>query len=744
MKFGKSIVAAVCATSLLASGEARAVDFEYSPFAQPNLAQIGVTELLHQTIDGSGFGIAVMDGEADISHFDLTGKSWSFRRYPGDYDIPDFHGTHVAGTAAASANDDGIVGVAPGARVYGYPLFDDYGWVAYDEGKKALNHIHLINALGGKVVAVNMSYGQTTPGDTFSRGELEMLDNYRNELVLVRAAGNDGIRVKREYYPGKPYQLGSLLIVGSVDSNNQISSFSNRAGNSCIAKTKTCNLNQKVRYYFIVAPGEDILSDIPGNDVDWSSGTSMAAPHVTGAAALVAQHAANKNVSLTPSQIARIIKQSATDLGAPGIDTVYGWGLLNVPAALSPIGPTSLATTKKVSSSSTKTQTTSLLGSWSFSRMGVSGASLLSDMVVFDSFGRPFEANTNAFLDGRRNALSERGMEALGLVSQWKTADFDNGDEAVFAWRATGMDGETSSALRMVTGGTELSIGVGAPELFLSDVPSQNRAAAPQRFSQIMFSSLGEAGELFGSSVSLGMGTKLTDRLSGNVFAISETAVEEDRTGLAVIDPREQDEAEADFAAIGLSYSLTEDWSVGASYAVLRERGSVAGMLSEGALSLGEEALTEFRGLNVTGALDETWSMAAFYTRATINSSGTGASLFDPARDWGGDHYGLMLDARNLVDEGSLLRFSLVKPLQITSGTLSLRVPVSREFDGTVNYVNRSAAFDGSVMPLEAGVTYLAETGYGTFGLMLDLVDTNVNGAGESGLSVGAGFSFAF
>ena len=73
-----------------------------------------------------------------------------------------------------------------------------------------------------------------------------------------------------------------------------------------------------------------------------------------------------------------------------------------------------------------------------------------------------------------------------------------------------------------------------------------------------------------------------------------------------------------------------------------------------------------------------------------------------------------------------------------------VRVPVSREFDGTVNYVNRSAAFDGSVMPLEAGVTYVAETGYGTFGLMLDLVDTNVNGAGESGLSVGAGFSFAF
>ncbi|MEP5265150.1 MAG: hypothetical protein ABJQ72_21405, partial [Nitratireductor sp.] len=106
--------------------------------------------------------------------------------------------------------------------------------------------------------------------------------------------------------------------------------------------------------------------------------------------------------------------------------------------------------------------------------------------------------------------------------------------------------------------------------------------------------------------------------------------------------------------------------------------------------------------------------------------------------------YGLMLDAENLFHESSLLRFSLVKPLQITSGTMSLRVPVGREFDGSVNYEKRSASFDGSAMPLEAGVTYLAETGYGTFGITLDLVDTNVNGAGETGASIGAGFSFAF
>lgn len=746
MKHGKRAAAAICGIWLLGSFSVSAAGYEYDPYEQANLRQIGVTEALHETLDGSGFGIAIFDGEFDTSHADFGGRSHLFYPYSGSYGNPDFHGTHVAGIAGAQANGVGVVGVAPGAQVSGYPVFDDYDWVAYDNGRAALEFVRFLNGYGANIVAVNMSYGPERVGDIFMSNELPMLDDYRNEVVIVRAAGNDGVRAQREYYPGTPSkQLGHILIVGSVDENNQISSFSNRAGNACIGKEKTCGLTQKIRYYFIVAPGRDILSDHPDQQLAWASGTSMAAPHVAGAVALIAEDAKKKRISLKPKQIASIIKESATDLGKPGIDTVYGWGLLNVPAALGPVGGTTLVTSPTVQAK-TGQQTTrnAIFGNWSYSSSSVTSRSLLSGIVVFDAYGRPFEANADAFVDDSEPSLSERGLEILGLVSNYKTVDFDNGDTAVLAWNATGMDGEVSSALRMVTGGTELSIGIGAPELFLSDVPSQNRAAAPQRFSQIMFSSLGEAGDLFGRSISLGFGSQITERLSGNIFAVTESTLGDETQGLAVTDRLVEEDAEADFAAIGLSYRVTGSWSVGGSYAVLRERGSVVGMVSEGALSLGEEALTRFQGMNVTGDFDDTWSLAAFYTRATIDSSGTAGSLFDPADGWSGDHYGLMLDGRDLVSEGSLLRFSLVKPLQITSGTMSVRVPVGREFDGTINYERRSAGFDSSAMPLEAGVTYLAETGYGTFGLTLELVDTNVNGAGESGASIGAGFSFAF
>lgn len=749
MKSGNPVIGAVSAMSLLIPAYASAADYEYSSRYQPNLAQIGVTKALHDTVDGSGFGIAIFDTEIDTSHIDLAGKSSRYFPYAGDYGDPDFHGTHVAGIAGAVANGRGIAGVAPGAYVYNYSFFDDYNWVAYDNGRRAFNNVRSLNAGGANIVAINMSYGPARRGDMFSPGELNIFDDYKNDFVLVRAAGNDGVNAKYESYAGTASRnLSHLLIVGSVDANNRISSFSTKPGNACIGPQTKCAASERISSFYIVAPGRNILSDYPDQSLAWASGTSMAAPHVTGAVALIAQDAASKKVSLTPSQIASIIKESATDLGQRGVDAVYGWGLLNVQAALAPIGATTVTTEKTVAkapkTSKKQAAPKPKLGKWAFSKGRGSRRSLLSGLVVFDAYGRPFEANTAAFVDDRKPALSERGLEMLGLVSQQKTADIDSGDTALLAWNATGVDGEVSSALRMVTGGTELSIGIGAPELFLSDVPSDNRAAAPQRFSQIMFSSLGEAGELFGESISLGFGTKLTDRLSGNIFAITDNTLDNDGQGLALTDPMAEDDADADFAAIGLSYRVTDGWSLGGSYAVLRERGAVAGMVSEGALSLGAEALTQFRGVNLTGELDDTWSLAAFYTSATIDSSGTETSLFDPADGWSGDHYGLMLDAKNLVSEGSLLRFSLVKPLQITSGTMSLRVPVGREFDGTVNYEHRSTSFDGSAMPLEAGVTYLVETGYGTFGLMLDLVDTNVNGAGESGASIGAGFSFAF
>lgn len=304
--------------------------------------------------------------------------------------------------------------------------------------------------------------------------------------------------------------------------------------------------------------------------------------------------------------------------------------LLNVGAALAPVGNTTIVTAPTVTAPTVTAPAAAAtakkappkkktrFGRSRFSRKSASDRSTLSGLVVFDEFGRPFEANTAALTESTSSSLSQRGFDVLGLVSQQKTVDFDDGETAVLAWNAAGADGDVTSAMNMVSGDVEISIGIGSPHLFLAAIPSSIRVGEPQRFTQVMFSSLGEAGDIFDDAISVGFGTTLTDHLSANVFAVTESALDTETAGLALTDP------------------------------------------------------------------------------------------------------------------------------QAESGTMSVRVPVGRELDGTVSYERRETSFDGSAMPLEADVTYLAETGYGTIGFSLDLVDTNVNGAGESGGSVGAGFAFSF
>lgn len=718
----------------IASFGAMAADYEYSPTHQRNLGQIGVTKTLHNSLTGAGVGIAIFDSLVDRTHVDLVGRTDLYVYGGGIYSEYGDHGTHVAGIAAAAANNLGIVGVAPGAHIYGYGVFDDYNWVAHDHGRAALNSVRSLNLSGANIRVVNMSYGPTARGDVFIPGELALFAGYKNDFVLVRAAGNDGVNAIYEPYTGTAsIDLAHLLIVGAVDANNKIANYSNKAGTACIAAKNKCTASEKISNFFIVAPGSNILSDYPGQMLAWMSGTSMAAPHVTGAVALIAEDGLNKNTPLTPAQIASIIKNSATDLGKKGVDAVYGWGLLNVPAALAPVGAVTVETGKKVKApkKAAKSKAPPKFGRGRFSHGGTGDPALLKGMVVFDAYGRPFEADAGSFAGTAPRSLSQRGLSMLGLVSRQETMNFDDADRAVLAWTATGLNGQPTSAIRMVTDGYELSIGLGAPEIFLADMPSANRAAAPQRFSQVMFSSLGEAGALFDNAMSVSFRAPISDRLDGTLFSMTATAPAEDIYAPVLFENSGKADSDSRFAALGLSYRIADGWSLGASYAVLHERGSVAGIESGGAFSLGTEALTQFQGLNISGDINENYSLGAFYTRASIDSFGTAGSLFDAADGWTADHFGATFAAKNVLHENSVLRFSLVKPLQITSGAVSARVPVGRELDGTIIYEQRRSAFDGNAQPVEARLEYIAETGAGMFGLALDLVDTDLRGGGE-------------
>jgi subtilisin family serine protease len=211
------------------------------------------------------------------------------------------HGTHVAGIAAAEIdNDVGIAGMAAGSRLMTIKVLDQYGLGWYSDIAQGI-----VYAVDNGARIVNLSLGGVTSSQT-----LQDAADYAHErgVLVVAAAGNDGGDV---LYPAA---CEHVLAVAATDPNDQHPSFSNHGPEVDVA-----------------APGVDIYSTWPWLDGYWTkSGTSMAAPHVSGAAALLWSTEPN----WTPEQVTEVITNTARDVDVPGWDEYTGWGRIDVWSAL--------------------------------------------------------------------------------------------------------------------------------------------------------------------------------------------------------------------------------------------------------------------------------------------------------------------------------------------------------------------------------------------------------------------------
>lgn len=250
---------------------------------------------------GTGVTIAVVDTGVDYLHPDLKGRVDIGRDFvDNDEDPMDVqgHGTHVAGIAAAGADDGfGVAGIAPGARILAVRVLDADGAGNYSQVAKGI--VYAVQR-GAKVI--NLSLG----GDEQSELLRDAIDYASARGAIVTCAtGNEGRSAI-----GYPARYDSCVAVGATDSSDVRAAFSN-AGEGID----------------LVAPGAQILSTTMGGLHESWDGTSMATPYVSGAAALlVSQGLGRRDVLAT-------LTSSAKDLGAPGPDVLYGAGRIDVAAA---------------------------------------------------------------------------------------------------------------------------------------------------------------------------------------------------------------------------------------------------------------------------------------------------------------------------------------------------------------------------------------------------------------------------
>jgi serine protease len=274
----------------------------------------------HATSTGSGAVVAVVDSGVAAGHPDLAGRlvaGYDFVQNDAAPQDGHGHGTHVAGiVGAATGNGVGVASVAPGAGIMPVRVLDDAG-----SGSSARVALGIDWAREHGAHVINLSLGAEIPLVGAAEGD-EVDAAIRRALaagvVVVAAAGNNSMPICEQ-----PAAAAGLLCVGAVDRRLQRSYFSSFGQGLGVVAPGGSGLPMQ---------GEDVLSTVPPAGYDEMAGTSQAAPHVAGVAALLVAR------GLRGQAVVRRILDTAADLGPAGYDAQYGHGLVDARAAVAGVG----------------------------------------------------------------------------------------------------------------------------------------------------------------------------------------------------------------------------------------------------------------------------------------------------------------------------------------------------------------------------------------------------------------------
>ena len=263
-----------------------------------------------ETEGDAGVTIAITDTGVDGTHPDLGGKVIAgydtFKNEAisaGANSAVYYHGTHCAGIAAAVGNNtQGIAGVAWGSEIMPIKICNDENYSAtHSDMAEAF-----IWAADNGADIISCSFG----GKYYSQTMKDATDYAVIDMGCAMFASMGNSAVNEITYPAG-YQ--SVIAVGATDAHDQIASFST-TGN----------------HMSVCAPGVEIYSTIPRGGYDYASGTSMACPFAAGAAGLVL----SVYPRMSPEEVKSQLEETAVDLGSTGFDSTYGYGRVDLAAAV--------------------------------------------------------------------------------------------------------------------------------------------------------------------------------------------------------------------------------------------------------------------------------------------------------------------------------------------------------------------------------------------------------------------------
>ncbi len=677
---------------------------------------------------GAGILVAIVDTGIDLDHPEFAGRIASGGACFGGSsacsgpaaqgDDNQGHGTHVAGIVAAAANGAGNTGVAPGASLLAVKVLDASGSGSYSAVASGISYAA---SKGARVI--NMSLGGSSPSSTL----IAPLQQAATTSVIVAAAGNSG----NAYAPGYPAAYatqsgiaGGMIIVGSVNSSNAISSFSQTPGNGgCVASGGVTKCFKDV---FLVAPGQSIYSTYMGGGYATMSGTSMATPYVSGVAARVLGAAPY----LTNKQVVSILFQSATDLGAKGVDAVYGRGLVNLTAALAPLGVQSVATSGSSTSGFGGTGSVSGAAISGVLAAGLRNSHVAKNLVFFDAYGRDYTTDLSS-------VAAVGGVSLAGVVAQSGSTPrfvsaFGSGfgisgfvsDQAPNAVAFAGFAQNTHTALSDVVIkahlGEDTSVILGHDASFGAHVSKLDLGASDAYDGLFMsasalnspFVALTSEATFIAASVEMGNGLTFSvgrgaSEQNASPALNDEVLTLDEQFAYSTHSPWHLRSAENSVAA--MSWEFAPWGMIGLNAAYTQEDNSLLGTQEQGALALTADASTVSAGFGARFDLGDDWSLSASWSRGSTEATPVAGGLFQSLSDIESQAYGLAVSKAGVFGKADSIGFSISRPLHITGGSAVIHASTGITDEREILYSTEVVELASSTPETDYEVGYTAQ-----------------------------------
>lgn len=651
------------------------------------LSFVGASHAYAQGYTGEGIRVGVIDTGLDIDHPEFRLKVVApfnpVNAWEGDGDVTDVedsdgHGTHVSGIIAAAKDDRGMHGVAYNATIIPIDIHLEGPYVAlgerYDLLATAVHH-----ALNSGASVINNSYGGNFPLNyrNYSSDELreiypEIFEAFdavvEQDVIMVAAAGNALVNPgQNPAFPAIAPILnedwkGNWIAVGAVDQEGEKTYWSY----SCGEAADWC----------LFAPGVQIYATIPGDEYQALSGTSMAAPMVTGGVALLREAFPH----LSAPEVQEILFRTADKVGPREI---FGHGIMNLERAFAPIGRLAVPLSDKVTGKAIALGGSAINVSAAFGD-GIGEALKGHKVMALDHYKRGYlfslsDMVKSSVRESRKDVLHR--LKLFGGIEEKSVRTVSAGPFSIttssrlrasdpligsspYSRMTFAFSGEYFSA--EVSMNPDLGRAFGFRETAFKGAPMIEGQAFDQPHLALM-----ETG--FGSTLGFdldGVSTLRFGAYTGNVETRQAPLLNSTPTMYGAIA-----ELERNFSAVTLRSSV----------GVVSEEGSLLGSVSRGAFGEELRSTTFFANLGTTVevAPGTKLTLAGSLGQSSFKQN---SGLIRSGENLVTSSFGIGLSQSDLLQESDIFTLAAGQPLRVESGKVKLLLPVSRSLEGEINY----------------------------------------------------------